>query len=179
MFAVLLTKCTCKQCLTFKNYVTMARQNLITAETDDTTVAAAIASINETKSKFPFLLNLSAENRKKFRKMGPKSVHYVNDNLAGAVQFPNSLPSDFPLPEFAKDVTLINKLYPILVASQALTEGLNDTILALGSDAIKEADEVYSFLKLASKTDANAKALIEQISQRFKGQGNFKKTKNP
>jgi hypothetical protein len=152
----------------------MSRQNLISATAADATITAAIQSINDAKSSFPFLINLSADERKKFRKMGPKSVDYVNDNLTGANQFPNSLPSDFPIAEFAKDVTLINKLYPLLVAAQALTEGLNDTILALGSDAMKEGDEVYGFLKLAAKTDANAKALVEQIGRRFKGQGNFK-----
>ena len=115
-----------------------------------------------------------AEERKKFRKMGPKSVDYVNENLLGANQFPGSLPSDFPVEEFANDVDAINKLYPLLVASQALTEALNDTLLALSSDAMKEADEVYGFLKIASKRDANAKALVEQIARRFKGQGKKK-----
>lgn len=153
----------------------MSRQNLISAMAADNTIAAAIQSINDAKGSFPFLINLSATERKKFRKMGPKSVDYVNDNLVGANQFPNSLPGDFPLAEFAQDVTLINKLYPLLVASQALTEGLNDTILALGSDAMKESDEVYRFLKLAAKSDANAKAIVEQIGRRFKGQGKRKK----
>ena len=65
-------------------------------------------------------------------------------------------------------------MYPLLIASQALTEALNDTLLALSSDAMKSADEVYGFLKLASKRDANAKALVEQMSRRFKGQGKKK-----
>lgn len=154
----------------------MSRQNLISAETTDEKITVAIQNITDVKNNFPFLINLSAEERKKFRKMGPKSVDYVNDNLIGANQFTNSLPADFPLGEFTKDVALINKLYPLLVASQALTEGLNDTILALGSDGMKGADEIYGFLKLAAKTDANAKALVEQIGRRFNGQGK-KKTK--
>ncbi len=152
----------------------MPRQNLISAEVDNAVVTAAIQTINDTKAEFPYLLNLSAEERKKFRKMGPKSVDYVNENLLGANQFPGSLPSDFPIEEFANDVDAINKLYPLLVASQALTEALNDTLLALSSDAMKEADEVYGFLKTASKRDANAKALVEQIARRFKGQGKKK-----
>lgn len=152
----------------------MSRQNLISAEVEDATIATSIQNIKDVKANFPFLINLSADERKRFRKMGPKSVDYVNDNLSGANQFPNSLPIDFPVREFAKDVTLINKLYPLLVASQALTEGLNDTILALGSDAMKGGDEVYGFLKLAAKTDANAKALVEQIGRRFSGQGKRK-----
>ena len=152
----------------------MPRQNLISAEVDNAVVTAAIQTINDTKAEFPYLLNLSAEERKKFRKMGPKSVDYVNENLLGANQFPGSLPSDFPIEEFANDVDAINKLYPLLVASQALTVALNDTLLALSSDAMKEADEVYGFLKIASKRDANAKALVEQIARRFKGQGKKK-----
>jgi hypothetical protein len=152
----------------------MARQNLISVEIVDAVVAEAIVTINNTRTEFPFLINLSAEERKKFRKMGPKSVDYVNENLLGANQFPSSLPADFPVAEFTKDVAAINKLYPLLIASQVLTEALNDTILALSSDAMKEADEVYGFLKLAAKRDANAKALVEQIGRRFKGQGNFK-----
>lgn len=154
----------------------MSRQNLISAQAADATITAAIQSINDAKGSFPFLINLSADERKKFRKMGPKSVDYVNDNLTGANQFPNSLPGDFPLAEFAKDVTLVTKLYPLLVASQAFTEGLNDTILALGSDAMKESDEVYSYLKLAARNDANAKELVLQIGRRFNGQG---KSKDP
>jgi hypothetical protein len=153
----------------------MSRQNLISAATNDQVIASALTFIDKARTQFPFLLNLSVDDRKKFRKMGPKSVDYVNDTLAGAKQFTGSLPADFPLEEFTKDVVLINKLFPVIVASQALTEGLNDTILALGSDAMKEADEVYGFLKQASKTNANAKALVEQIGKRFKGQGNFKK----
>jgi hypothetical protein len=152
----------------------MARQNLISAKFDDQTVSNAIQTINATKNEFPFLINLSATERKKFRKMGPKSVDYVNENLLGAGQFPNSLPADFPVQEFSNDVNAINKLYPLLIASQALTEALNDTLLALSSDAMKSADEVYGFLKLASKRDANAKALVEQMARRFKGQGKKK-----
>jgi len=152
----------------------MPRQNLISAEVEDETVSSAIARIKDVNSSLPFMINLSPEERKSFRKMGPKSVDYVNDCLLGANQFTTSLSADFPLNEYSKDVTLINKLYPIFVASQTLTEALNDTLLALSSDAMKEADEVYESLKSAAKRDANAKALVQQIALRFKGQGKKK-----
>jgi hypothetical protein len=149
----------------------MSRQNLISAAVEDAVVTTVLNQINDAKNALPFLLNLSTQNRKKYRKMGPKSVDYVNDNLAGAKQFPNALPKDFSIEEFSKDAVLIKQLYPLLVATQSLSEALNDTILALGSDSMKEADEVYSYLKLAAKTDSNAKTLVEQIGKRFKGQG--------
>ena len=104
--------------------------------------------------------------------MGPKSVDYVNETLVGARQFATNIPAAFSIEEFSKDAILIKQLYPLFVATQAFAEALSDTILALGSDSIKEADAVYGFLKIAAKTDANAKALVDQISKRFKGQGN-------
>jgi hypothetical protein len=152
----------------------MARQNLISATLDETLATDVLQKVNDNKAALPFLINLSKEQRKKYRKMGPKSVDYVSDTQVGAQQFPNSMPKDFPVDEFKKDAVLVKQLFPILVASQAFTESLNDTILALGSDCMKEADEVYSFLKLAAKTDANAKALVDQIARRFKGQGKAK-----
>ncbi len=152
----------------------MARQNLISAALDNALATDVLQKVNNSKELLPFLINLSKEQRKKYRKMGPKSVDYVADTQTGAKQFPNSMPKDFPIDEFEKDATLIKQLFPILVASQSFTEALNDTILALGSDCMKEADEVYNYLKLAAKTDANAKALVEQIARRFKGQGKVK-----
>lgn len=149
----------------------MARQNLISVEVDDVIVEAVLQHLTDSKNAMPFLINLSKSDRVKYRKMGPKSVEYVGECLVGAQQFSNHLTSDFPLGEFEKDVKLISQLFPILVAAEALTEGLRDTLLALGSDCMKESDEVYDFLKKASKTDGNAKALVDQIARRFEGQG--------
>ena len=78
--------------------------------------------------------------------------------------------------EYAKDVKLIRQLFPILVAAQSQAEGLNDTILALGSDCMHGSNEVYDLLKNAAKKDANVKTLVDQLARRYKGQG--RKTKN-
>lgn len=103
--------------------------------------------------------------------MGPKSVDYVNDCLIGAKTFENSLAKDFSIDEFAKDVALISILNPLLVQCVGLTEALQDTVTAVGSDCMAQADEVYDTLKSASKRDANAKGLVDQISRRFAKQG--------
>lgn len=149
----------------------MARQNLVSAVVDDAIVNAVLQHLTDSKEALPFLVTLSKEDRKKFRKMGPKSVEYVTNCYLGAQQFNNSLPQDFPMVEFSKDAKLLQQLLPMLVASQALTEGINDTILALGSDCMKEADEVYKYLKIAAASSANAKTLVDQIGRRFEGQG--------
>ncbi|MEC4048998.1 hypothetical protein OX284_006130 [Flavobacterium sp. SUN046] len=155
----------------------MARQNLISAEVDDVIVEAVLQHLLDSKTAMPFLINLSKSDRMKYRKMGPKSVEYVGECLVGAQQFSNHLTADFPLGEYEKDVKLIRQLFPILVAAQALAEGLNDTILALGSDCMDGSNEVYDLLKNAAKKDANVKTLVDQLARRYKGQG--RKTKSP
>jgi hypothetical protein len=149
----------------------MARQNLISATLEQKTATTVLQQINDSRDALSFLINLSKVQRKGLRRMGPKSVDYVNDNLVAAGQFPNSLPADFPMGEFEKDAVLVKQLYPILVAAQTLTEKLSDTMLALGTDCMKEADEAYGYLKIAAKTDASAKTIVDKISKRFKGQG--------
>lgn len=153
----------------------MSKQNLVSASISDAEVANALNQINAMRATFPFLINLSKEERKNFRKMGPKSVSYVKDTFVAAKQFPECFPQSFRMQEFEKDSILIEQLYPLFVAVQSLNEALNDTVLALGSDSMKEADEVYGFLKIAAKNDASAKTIVDQIAKRFKGQGGPKK----
>ncbi len=155
----------------------MARQNLISAEIDDVIVDAILQHLRDSNTAMPFLINLSKSDRMKYRKMGPKSVDFVSECFVGAQQFRNHLTADFPMGEYEKDVRLIRQLFPILVAAQALAEGLNDTILALGSDCMKESNEVYDLLKNAAKTEGNVKTLVDQLARRYKGQG--RKPKNP
>ena len=61
-------------------------------------------------------------------------------------------------------------MQPLAVKLQALSEALNDTMLAAGSDAMMAADEVYAELKSSAKKDASVKGLVEQISVRYSAQ---------
>lgn len=65
----------------------MARQNLISATLDSTVATDVLQKVKDSKAALPFLINRSNEQRKKQRKMGPKSVGYVGYTQAGAEQF--------------------------------------------------------------------------------------------
>jgi hypothetical protein len=149
----------------------MSTQNKISAVLSAADQQTILNSLASAKQLLPFLINLSKEERKKLHKMGPKSVDYVNLCLQGAQTFPTALTVAFDAPEFQKDVTLVNLLLPIAVMVAALAEGINDTMMAVGSDAMIEADEVYGFLKNAAKKDTNAKTLVDQIAKRYSAQG--------
>jgi len=149
----------------------MARQNTVSAALSDTDKQTILANLDAINLLLPFLTNLSEKDRKRLRKMGKNSVEYVLDCLTGAKAFPQFLAGDFEVKEFEKDAGLTVTLFDLQVKVDALSEALNDTIMAAGSDAMVAADEVYDALKKASKRDANVKVLVDKMAKRFAGQG--------
>ena len=154
---------------------TMSDSNKISATLTDADKVIIKSKLDEIAALMPFLISLNKVLRKKLRKMGPKSVEYVNLCLQGALNFPAAMTVGFNTPEFKKDAALIAQILEIQVKMTGIMEQVNDTLMAVGSDAMIEADEVYGNLKLAAKRDTSAKTLVDEIAKRFKGQGKKKK----
>lgn len=150
-------------------------KNKISAVLSDTDKAAILTSIKDVKTGLSFLVNMSTKEKGNTRKMGPKSIEYVNLNLQGAQSFSDLIPSSVDTVEFAKDVTLVNQLLPIKVELMSILETVNDSIVAAGSDAMQTSDRVYDYLKSGAENNASVKALVAQIAKRFEGQGKKKK----
>ena len=149
----------------------MSKSNKISASFSETDKETVLAKIAEVKALMPFLIGLTLEERKTLRKMGPKSVDYVRQSLEGAKAFPDELKKSFDTVELEKDFTLINNLLGVQIACQSVLELINDTMMAGGIDAMEASDEVYASLKSSAKSNVNAKAMVDKISERFKGQG--------
>jgi hypothetical protein len=137
-------------------------------QADIDAVKAALSTINQ---KMPFLINLNVEERKGLMKLGPKSVDFVNDALLAAKNYPTILPSSFNVPEFQKDNDLFKVLSEIKLLADSVCERINDTLTAVGSEAMGEALDVYAYVQRAS--DANnpgLKSVADKLRERFKGQ---------
>jgi hypothetical protein len=126
-------------------------------------VMQAVATI---KTNLPFLVDLSPEERKTLPKMGDKSRAFVSKALEVATQNPDFLPRSFDIEEFRKDVQLPETLYPLLLAIAQLHELLDDTYLAVGSEAYTAALQVYNYAK-ASGNIGGLDTLVEEMGQRF------------
>ena len=148
----------------------MSNYNKVSGAVSDADSQKIMTAIEGISASLPFLINLNVEERKNARKMGAKSIEYVNLNLQGALTYPKVLKVGFDVAEFKKDVTLYNALQPLAVKLQALSEAINDTMMGVGSDAMMAADEVYAELKSSAKKDANVKELVKQISARYSAQ---------
>ncbi|MDO5665594.1 MAG: hypothetical protein Q4G63_10115 [Bacteroidia bacterium] len=141
--------------------------NLISAVISDETREAAKTKINEIKELLPFLQAMAVGNKKNRRRMGQKSVEFVNLGLLGAKNFGKYLPQAFEAEEYAKDVTLISQLWELRVPIAALLESVDDTIFAASVDAMKTTDSVYGYLKTAAKKDASVKKHVDEMKKKY------------
>jgi len=141
--------------------------NRVSATLNDADKTAVLEALAQAKEKMPFLINLTGKERHRSRKMGAKSVEYVNLSLQGSQTFGSLIPPSIDISEFTKDVTLVNQLLSVRMEVEALLEGIDDTMLAAGSDAMQYADLVYSYLKTGSKTNVGVKSITADIAKRF------------
>ncbi|GET38866.1 hypothetical protein [Microseira wollei] len=145
----------------------MPYQN-ITASVSEADVQAIKAALQTIEQKLPFLITLSAEERRKLSKMGAKSLSFVNNSLTAAQSNPDILPASFDLEEFAQDYKLATTLTDIFFRLEQLTEKVDDTLMAVSSEAMSSSLTVYDYVKTAAKKRPKLKIIAEQLGERFK-----------
>ena len=127
--------------------------------------------VNDIKLILVFLINLTPAERKKLLKMGDKSVSFVQDTLAALKANPSVVPSGFDLIEFEKDLTLYNDLIEILSYLHPLFEGIEDTVLALSNELMRQGIAGYKLIVEAAKTNSALDTVARDLGERFKKAG--------
>ncbi|MBD2101929.1 hypothetical protein [Leptolyngbya sp. FACHB-261] len=145
----------------------MGYQN-ISASVSDTDRQEMKAALRVIEKKLAFLITLSPAERRALLKMGDKSLAFVNNSLAAGQDNPDILPASFDLEEFERDYQLIIALSEVLRGLRQLTEQVDDTLMAVSSEAMRSSLTVYDYVKTAAKTRPGLKALAEQLGERFK-----------
>ena len=145
----------------------MAYQN-ITGSLSPEDMQQIKAALQTIQKKLPFLITLSTEERRKLFKMGDKSLAFVNNSLTAAQSNPDILPASFDIQEFVRDYQLAATLTELLIALRQLSEQVDDTLLAVGSEAMSSSLTVYDYVKTAAKKTPGLKRLAEQLGDRFK-----------
>ena len=128
-------------------------------------IKTALATI---EAKLPFLIHLTVEERRKLFKMGDKSLAFVSNSLNAAQSNREILPGSFDLDEFSSDYQLAATLAEIHLKLQQLTEKVDDTLMAVSSEAMSSSLTVYAYVKTAAKNTPGLRAVAEQLSERFK-----------
>ncbi|HEX8068428.1 MAG TPA: hypothetical protein VF546_00655 [Pyrinomonadaceae bacterium] len=133
-------------------------------------------AIQTIRQKLPFLLNVTPEERRTLPRMGDKSRAFVTQALAVAEQNEEMLPRSFDVREMRKDVELAQALEPVQTALAQLLELVEDTALAVGSEAYTAGLVVYQSAKQSDKSAALDSAL-DELGRRFARKAGGKQTK--
>jgi hypothetical protein len=154
----------------------MAYQN-ITGTLSPEDVQEIKAALQTVQNKLPFLVALSPEERRKLVKMGDKSLAFVNNSVTAAQSNREIFPASFDVEEFVRDYQLATTLSELLTSMRQLTEQVDDTLLAVGSEAMTSSLTVYDYVKTAAKKTPGLKTIAEQLGERFKAINKNKSTK--
>lgn len=145
----------------------MPYQN-ISASVSAPDLTAIKASVAEIRAKLPFLVGLTADERRSLFKAGDKRLSFVQDALTAAQNNPSILPATFETAEFEKDVHLAATLSEILLLLQQITSEVDDTLLAASAEAMASATNVYDYVKTAAKSEPGLKPVADSLAAQFK-----------
>lgn len=118
-------------------------------------------------NKLPFLVNLTADERKSTFKVGPDRVSFVQNALTIAQANPSIFPASFSTVEFKNDVDLFFALTELQTLALSVASQIDDTRLAVGGEAMQEATQVYNYVKTAAKTTPGLKPMADQLGEQF------------
>jgi hypothetical protein len=124
-------------------------------------------AISTIETNLPFLISLTNDERRTLFKAGPKRLSFVQNALTASQDNPDILPKSFDAAEFESDVELFAALTEIGTLVEQLFSKIDDTRLAVGSEAMDEASDVYNYVKAAVKKTPGLKPVADQLGQLF------------
>ncbi|WP_448267816.1 hypothetical protein [Nostoc sp. DSM 114159] len=140
--------------------------NKVSAKLSSADREAVMQAITTIREKLPFLIDLTTEERKALPKLGDKSRAFVSKALEIATQNPDFLPRSFDLNEMRQDIELFEALYPIMLSLTQLQGLVDDTSVAVGSEAYAAGLMVYNYAKVSGK-GAGLEPMVDDLGRRF------------
>lgn len=123
-----------------------------------------LTKVNDMKAVLNFLINLTDEERRTIFKMGADSVSQVQLALSYATNNPQFVPGYANLAEAKNDFQLHNDLQNVWGQVNALAEGIDDTRMAAGSEAMQFCLNFYASVKEASRRNVTgAEAIYNEL----------------
>lgn len=123
-------------------------------------------SLTALEADLSLLIALTIDERSDLVKMGNKSRAFCTSALAVAQQHAGLMPRDFDFGAFHLDHLALDALRPRAARLAHLMQRMSDTELALGSDLMNAALEVYGVIKVAGK-DKGVDEARRELASRF------------
>jgi hypothetical protein len=159
----------------------MSQQNQVAVKIADADLQNITKLITDLQAAIaPYVITLTAEDRKSLLKMSDKSVAFVNKNLGYTTTNPEFIPPYLSVPDFQTDADAVNQLHPLFKEIKQIADNLDDTIMLSGSEAYTGALLYYNSVKQAIKGNVpNTKTIYDDLSQRYPGRSSVTVTNNP
>lgn len=143
------------------------RLSVTLAAADKTAVLDAIQTI---RTKLPFLLNLTPEERKALPKMGDKTLAFDQKCAGYMAARPELVPGFISTAELAKDRALAADLNDIARELEQVSEAVNDTVMLALSEAYMADLSFYQSVRQAAQRGVTGIDVIySDLNQRFPG----------
>jgi hypothetical protein len=156
----------------------MKNGNRISAELKATDKQNLIQQFQDAAATLDFLVTLAPEESVGLRKIGVDGVPYALAGLDAVRADLSFTRRSFDLPEYERDVQLMNDLREIRAVLAPLYQKLEDTYRLVGSDVMVTADDIYEDLGKDQGETAAVQAPYQQMRKRYQyRQGAVKGTK--
>ena len=143
-------------------------QNLISAALSPDDAAAVNQNLADAKSKLNFLLSLQTIDVVTMFKVGNTYLPFIDMAYQTMIAHPEILSGVFDKEEFQKDYALLSALRPIFNQINELAEGIQKTFMAVGSDSMIAALDVYSSVKQNKDKVPGLSVTADQMGEFFK-----------
>ncbi|MDR0421445.1 MAG: hypothetical protein LBH72_00330 [Proteiniphilum sp.] len=118
----------------------------------------------------PYRLALTPDERHKMLKMGDKTLSFVEKAQNYIHLYPSLCPSYLDIAGFDSDMSDAIGLRSIHIAARQLSDSIDDTMMAAGSDAYRTALVFYNAVKVAATQNVpGAKEIYADLKARFPG----------
>ncbi len=146
----------------------MAVQNLVSAVLPPEDKKEILSMFGSIKGKLGFLLSMDVGEVQSIFKAGDGYQPFIDKAYRAASEHPEILSGVFKMAEFKKDYDLSKDLAEVDAQVRELAEGLQKTLMAVNSDALAEALEVYAAIKQNKDKVPGLAALHEDLAAFFK-----------
>ena len=144
------------------------RISLAIPDADRQAIQAAVQTLQD--KLLPHLITLSPGDRRELPKMGDKTVAFVRkatDYARGDAQL---RPAYLDLEELGRDLGAVDDLAGLHRVLAPIVDGLDDSMLAAGSEAYGAALSYYQAVKGAARARIQgAQAIADDLGRRFPG----------
>lgn len=144
--------------------------NRVSASITDQDITDILAAVTTIRSKLPFLVSLSAQDRRELPKLGPKSAGFHEKVYAYMGTNPELIPGFVAMAEVTKDDALRARMMQFVPELTTLCEEVDDTLMVIASELWMADLAYYQNVREAAKRGLpGADTIYANLRERFPG----------